>query len=143
MLILTGWFVAGSTSVMAVFLARIVIPRSRSRSFESITRSATCWFSRNVCDWRRRPSTRVVLPWSTCAMMAIFRRSVRSTNIHSPDFKCLCEPQRSILIILGDCHAHRKAVHSQHLHLHAGASVTHNLHTKTPGGEAEGFTWTR
>ena len=31
-----------------VFFARMVIPRSRSRSFESMTRSATASFSRNV-----------------------------------------------------------------------------------------------
>ena len=34
----------------AVFLARIVMPFSRSRSIESITRSATSWFSRNEPD---------------------------------------------------------------------------------------------
>ena len=31
---------------MAVFLARMVMPRSRSRSPESMTRSTTSWFSR-------------------------------------------------------------------------------------------------
>ena len=54
-------------------LARIVIPRSRSSSLLSITRSATCWFARNRPLWRSRASTRVVLPWSTCAMMAMLR----------------------------------------------------------------------
>ena len=33
-----------------VHLARIVMPRSRSRSFESRTRSATCWLARNAPD---------------------------------------------------------------------------------------------
>ena len=67
--------------VMAVFLARMVMPRSRSRSLESITRSATCWLSRKTCACRSRPSTRVVLPWSTWAMMAMLRKSVRSFSI--------------------------------------------------------------
>src|ERR1039457_4004329 len=51
----------------------MVMPRSRSRSLESITRSATCSLARNVPDWRSMASTRVVLPWSTWAMMAILR----------------------------------------------------------------------
>src|SRR5579884_414495 len=61
---------------MAVFLARIVMPRSRSRSFESITRSATASLARKVPDWRSIASTSVVLPWSTWAMMAILRMLV-------------------------------------------------------------------
>src|SRR5689334_5867434 len=55
----------------------MVMPRSRSRSFESITRSATTSFSRKAPVWRRRWSTRVVLPWSTWATMAMLRRSLR------------------------------------------------------------------
>ena len=50
------------------------MPRSFSRSFESITRSATRWFSRNEPDCCRSLSTSVVLPWSTWAMMAMLRR---------------------------------------------------------------------
>jgi hypothetical protein len=49
----------------AVFLARIVIPFSRSRSIESMTRSATSWFSRKEPDCQSIASTSVVLPWST------------------------------------------------------------------------------
>ena len=49
------------------------MPRSRSSSFESITRSATCSFARKVPDWRSMASTSVVFPWSTWAMMAILR----------------------------------------------------------------------
>ena len=56
-----------------VALARMVMPRSRSRSFESITRSATRWLSRKAPDCCRSRSTRVVLPWSTWAMMATLR----------------------------------------------------------------------
>ena len=60
-----------------VALARMVMPRSRSRSLESIARSVTRWFSRKVPDCCRRRSTRVVLPWSTCAMIATLRRFIR------------------------------------------------------------------
>src|SRR6266481_5960912 len=51
----------------------MVMPRSRSRSFESMTRSATVSLSRNVPLWRSMASTSVVLPWSTWAMIAILR----------------------------------------------------------------------
>src|SRR5262249_53052201 len=43
-------------------------------SFESITRSAMCWCAANVPAWCSSLSTRVVFPWSTWAMIAIFRR---------------------------------------------------------------------
>src|ERR1700716_2012580 len=59
----------------------IVIPRSRSRAFESMTRSSTCWLSRKIRLWRSIPSTSVVLPWSTCAMIATLRMSVRFTDV--------------------------------------------------------------
>src|SRR5215471_508022 len=58
---------------MAVFLARIVMPRSRSSSFESMTRSTTCSLARNVPLCLSMASTSVVFPWSTWAMMAILR----------------------------------------------------------------------
>ena len=61
----------------AVCLARMVMPFSRSRSIESRTRSTTSWLARNTPDWRSMASTRVVLPWSTCATMAMLRRSLR------------------------------------------------------------------
>src|SRR5438270_1863875 len=51
----------------------MVMPFSRSRSFESIARSCTCSLARKVPVWRKRKSTRVVFPWSTCAMMAMLR----------------------------------------------------------------------
>src|SRR5688572_30557954 len=57
----------------AQFLARMVMPRSRSRSLESMTRSAMCWWAANVPDWRSSLSTSVVFPWSTWAMMAMLR----------------------------------------------------------------------
>ena len=47
---------------MAQFLARIVMPRSFSRSLLSITRSVIAWWAAKVPDWRRSWSTRVVLP---------------------------------------------------------------------------------
>ena len=58
-------------------LARMVMPFSRSRSMESITRSATTWLARNDPVWRRSASTSVVLPWSTWATIATLRRSAR------------------------------------------------------------------
>src|SRR4051794_12085522 len=61
----------------AVFLARIVMPFSRSRSIESSTRSATSWFSRKEPDCQSSASTSVVLPWSTWATIATLRRSSR------------------------------------------------------------------
>src|SRR5438552_7807069 len=50
------------------------MPRSRSRSFESITRSSTCSCAAKVPDCCSSLSTSVVLPWSTWAMMAMLRR---------------------------------------------------------------------
>ena len=61
---------------MAVFLARMVMPRSFSSSFESMTRSVRASLARKVPAWRNMASTRVVLPWSTWAMMAILRMGV-------------------------------------------------------------------
>ena len=57
-----------------VALARMVMPRSFSRSFESMARSSTRWLSRNEPDCDRSLSTSVVLPWSTWAMMAMLRK---------------------------------------------------------------------
>ncbi len=57
-----------------VFLARMVMPRSFSRSLESITRSATTSLSRKTPLCLSMASTRVVLPWSTWATMATLRR---------------------------------------------------------------------
>ena len=48
--------------VTAVFLERIVMPRSRSKSPESMTRSVTASLLRKTPLWRRSWSTRVVLP---------------------------------------------------------------------------------
>src|SRR5882762_9403432 len=51
----------------------MVMPRSRSSSLESMTRSAMCWCAANVPDWCSNLSTSVVLPWSTWAMIARLR----------------------------------------------------------------------
>src|SRR3954451_18213848 len=55
------------------------MPRSRSWSIESITRSVTSSRScaEKTPDWRSIASTSVVLPWSTCAMIATLRMSLR------------------------------------------------------------------
>jgi hypothetical protein len=49
------------------------MPFSRSRSFESMTRSVRASLERNTPAWRSMWSTSVVLPWSTWATMATFR----------------------------------------------------------------------
>ena len=61
----------------AVFLARMVMPFSLSRSPESMTRSVSSWLARKAPVCRRSASTRVVLPWSTWATMATLRMSSR------------------------------------------------------------------
>lgn len=84
----------------AVFLARIVMPFSRSRSPESMMRSVVSsprWV--RAPDWRSIASTRVVFPWSTCATMATFLKSgtdstsetisVRSLNTKTRDARHL------------------------------------------------------
>src|SRR4051812_46238308 len=55
----------------------MVMPFSRSRSIESMTRSATSWLARNAPVWRSMASTKVVLPWSTWATMATLRSDSR------------------------------------------------------------------
>src|SRR3989344_5586460 len=51
----------------------MVMPRSRSRSFESMTRVPICWCAAKVPDCCKSLSTSVVVPWSTWAMMAMLR----------------------------------------------------------------------
>ena len=55
------------------------MPRSRSWSIESMTRSvsASASCSENTPDWRSMASTSVVFPWSTWAMIATLRMSER------------------------------------------------------------------
>ena len=68
----------------AVFFARIVMPFSRSRSIESMTRSLTepssAWWAEKAPDCQSIASTSVVLPWSTWATIATLRRSSRLTR---------------------------------------------------------------
>ena len=60
MLMRTG--VSPFSQTTLVHLARIVIPRSRSMSLESMARSAMSEPSRTAPDWRSISSTSVVLP---------------------------------------------------------------------------------
>src|SRR5882724_694188 len=62
---------------MEVFFARMVMPRSRSRSLLSITRSTIRSLLRKVPVCCSSRSTSVVFPWSAWAMMATFRMSLR------------------------------------------------------------------
>ena len=56
-----------------VGFAEMVIPRSRSMSPLSMTRSSTRSFSRKVPACFNILSTKVVFPWSTCAIIAMLR----------------------------------------------------------------------
>src|SRR5665648_393048 len=69
---------AGPRYRTVVFLARIVIPFSRSRSPVSMARSSTCACAPKAPDCQSMASTRVVLPWSTWATIATLRRSERT-----------------------------------------------------------------
>src|ERR1039458_538936 len=62
----------------AVFLARMVIPFSRCKSPDSMTRSVSSSWSVKEPVWRNMASTKVVFPWSTWAIIAIFLREERS-----------------------------------------------------------------
>ncbi|SLH26816.1 Uncharacterised protein [Mycobacteroides abscessus subsp. abscessus] len=76
----------------AVFLARMVMPFSRSRSPESITRSTGSARSAKAPDWRSMASTSVVLPWSTCATMATLRKSRADDTLDPPADRYWCRP---------------------------------------------------
>ena len=56
-----------------VGFAEMVMPRSRSMSPLSITRSSTFSLARKVPACFNILSTRVVFPWSTCAIIAMLR----------------------------------------------------------------------
>ena len=61
-----------------VHLAKMVIPRSRSKGLESKTVSwASSSLTVNCPASLSKESTTVVLPWSTCAMIATLRTSER------------------------------------------------------------------
>jgi hypothetical protein len=53
------------------------MPRSRSRSLESMARSATSLVLAEGAGLLEQLSTSVVLPWSTWAMMAMLRMYTR------------------------------------------------------------------
>lgn len=57
---------------MEVVFERMVIPLSLSCGFESIALSATASLFLKVPDAVRSALTKVVFPWSTCAMIAMF-----------------------------------------------------------------------
>src|ERR1700687_6020400 len=69
---------------MAVFFAMMVMPFSRSRSIESMTRSFTCSCAPKIPLCQSIASTSVVLPWSTWAMIARLRTSSRFSITDCP-----------------------------------------------------------
>src|SRR5712672_1197524 len=70
-----------------VFLARIVMPRSRSSGLLSMTRSTSAAPARNTPAWRSIWSTSVVFPWSTWAIMATLRMDTATTLEGSCDVR--------------------------------------------------------
>src|SRR3979411_1270344 len=94
---------------MAVFLARMVIPFSRSSGFESMIREPISWFSRKVWLCFSSASTRVVLPWSTWAMIARLRMSCLRVVVITGYFGSgtkrkprAAEPRGAPIWVLGD-----------------------------------------
>lgn len=86
MTLITVMLPSGWRRCTAVFLARIVMPFSFSRSPESIRRSTASsprWV--RAPDCRSMASTSVVLPWSTCATMATLRNSGRASGEGTPE----------------------------------------------------------
>src|SRR4051812_4531444 len=79
--------------VMEAALAKMVMPRSRSWSLESMTRSTRAACVPNVPVVRRSASTRVVLPWSTCATSATFLRE-------GVFISCIAQPQGLSVVLV-------------------------------------------
>src|ERR1700691_2051697 len=77
----------------------MVMPFSFSKSIESIRRSSddSCWLARNVPDCLSRQSTSVVLPWSTCAIIAMFRMCC--INFETEPDSLPCEMKRSSCVL--------------------------------------------
>src|ERR1700730_10711609 len=69
------------------------MPFSRSRSIESSTRVATSWPTRKAPDCHSIASISVVLPWSTCAMIATLRMSSLGWSTRSRLASCRDGPQ--------------------------------------------------
>jgi len=70
---LMRWLVSSYVWVIETFAASIVIPRSCSSSFVSIASCSPAVSWEIIPAPARRLSESVVLPWSTCAAIAIFR----------------------------------------------------------------------
>lgn len=72
-------------------MERMVIPLSRSKTSLSITRSTTFSLVRKAPACRSRQSTRVVLPWSTWAIIATFLiSSFLTVNLNTFPFIASC-----------------------------------------------------
>src|SRR6478609_3026710 len=121
---------AGPSYRTAVFFARIVMPFSRSRSIESMTRSLTepssAWCEVKALDCHSMASTSVVLPWSTWATIAMLRMSARDTRGVSAGMLEGSFRRR------GDAARHRAA------RLSYGRALTPVAAAETPGGSIGG-----
>src|SRR5258706_10866742 len=89
---------------MATFFARMVIPRSRSNGLESSNVSCCVTDGRKLPHCLSKASTRVVLPWSTWAMMARFRMSFRTLFIYSQSFTAISADRKRAGRILPACY---------------------------------------
>src|SRR5215204_4490278 len=110
------------------FLARIVMPRSRSWSIESMTRSVSSSWAEKIPDWRSIASTSVVLPWSTCAMIATLRMSSRAAMRGSRVEGASAAAARSVArrALALELRHHRLAVQGAHQVLQRlGAALDH------------------
>src|ERR1051325_2591588 len=124
----------------------MVMPFSFSRSIESMRRSScdSCWLARKVPDCLRRQSTSVVLPWSTWAMMAIFRMCCMSTGP-----ACAGSRVVSLSMPKGQARAPRKQVlpggrntgenHARMRRFHGASSSEIGVARLQHGGEARDF----
>ena len=63
------------------------MPRSRSRGLVSMIRAPTCWWAWKTWPCFSSASTRVVLPWSTWAMMARLRMALFWQSFNSVQFR--------------------------------------------------------
>ena len=81
-------------------LARMVMPRSRSWSLESMTRSTSAWCARETRrSARSMASTSVVLPWSTWATSATLRMAGGGISIIAPERRAAWRSGLVVLVV--------------------------------------------
>ena len=113
------------------------MPRSRSMSLLSITRSATFSLSRKVPLWRSSWSTRVVLPWSTWAMMAMLRICLVMVSVRPGERLHLERAQKAVgdQFAGGDVGAAEKGARRCGRRRRARAGASASAHAAAQAGE--------